>query len=437
MTFTPLYGIIFYVVSDTTYHFIGYYYLEGDTMNTFKKAFCRVYQFCFHSALPVLPYRKPEVIASVKELPYILKRKELTSVLIVTDKFISTHSSMQELKCALSSQGIAYSEYNEVQPNPTVDNVEAALKVYKSAKAQAIIAFGGGSSIDCAKAVVARVAYPKRSLASLKGNLRIFRRLPLLCAIPTTAGTGSEVTLTAVITDSAKKHKYTMNSFPLIPRVAVLDPEVTRTLPPHLTATTGMDALTHAVEAYIGRSTSAETRAEAEEAVKLIFENIEKAYADGNDTKARANMLKAAFLAGDAFSKSYVGYVHAIAHSLGGQYGIPHGLANSVLLPILLESYGDKVYKKLSKLARFARISYSDDSDETAAKEFITEIYAMNKRMGIPKKLTGIKKEDIPTMAAYADREGNPLYPVPVLYDREKLMTFYEEVADWSENYEN
>lgn len=431
------YGIIFYVVSNTIYCIIEYHYLEGDTMNPFKKAFCRVYQTCFHLALPLLPYRKPEVIDSVSKLPYILKRKELTSVLIVTDKFISTHSSMQELKTALSSQGIAFCEYNEVQPNPTVDNVEAALKVYKKANAQAIIAFGGGSSIDCGKAVGARVAYPKRSLSSLKGNLRIFRRLPLLCAIPTTAGTGSEVTLTAVITDSVKKHKYTMNSFPLIPRVAVLDPSVTCSLPPHLTATTGMDALTHAVEAYIGRSTSKETRAEAEEAVRLIFENIETAYADGNDKTARANMLKAAFLAGDAFSKSYVGYIHAIAHSLGGQYGIPHGLANSVLLPVILDSYGHKVYKKLSKLARIAGVSYSDDTDETSAKEFIAEIYAMNKRMGIPTKLTGIKKEDIPVMAHHADREGNPLYPVPMLYDRKKLMTFYEKVADWSENYEN
>lgn len=402
-----------------------------------KKAFCRIYQWAFHAALPVLPYRKPQVLGSVCELPQVLRDKQIHSVLIVTDKFMSGHSTMAQLKSALCEKGIDYCVYDETCPNPTVDNVEAALLHYRKAISEGIIAFGGGSSIDCAKAVGARVAYPKRKLSSLKGNLRIFRRLPLLCAIPTTAGTGSEVTLTAVITDSQKKHKYTMNSFPLIPRVAVLDPVVTCSLPPQLTATTGMDALTHAVEAYIGRSTSKETRAEAVEAVSLIFKNIETAYRDGSDLTARKNMLKAAFLAGDAFSKSYVGYVHAIAHSLGGQYGIPHGLANSVLLPILLESYGSAVYKPLSKLGYITGVAAAGDTREESAKKFIAEIYAMNARMGIPLRLAGIKKEDIPAMSRHADREANPLYPVPVLYGRKKLATFYEKVADWSEYNEN
>lgn len=402
-----------------------------------KKGFCRTYQWAFHAALPVLPYRKPQILDSVCDLPKALCHKKINSVLIVTDKFMSGHDAMTKLKGALDGAGIDFSIYDETCPNPTVDNVEAALLHYKEANAQGIIAFGGGSSIDCAKAVGARVAYPKRKLASLKGNLRIFRRLPFLCAIPTTAGTGSEVTVTAVITDAAKKHKYTMNSFPLIPRVAVLDPVVTCSLPPQLTATTGMDALTHAVEAYIGRSTSKETRAEAEEAVSLIFKNIETAYRDGNNLVARKNMLKAAFLAGDAFSKSYVGYVHAIAHSLGGQYGIPHGLANSVLLPILLEGYGSAVYKPLSKLGYMTGVAASSDTQEDSAKKFIAEIYAMNARMGIPLTLSGIKKEDIPAMSAHADKEANPLYPVPVLYDREKLAEFYYKIADWSESDEN
>lgn len=402
-----------------------------------KKGFCRVYQWAFHAALPVLPYRKPQVLGSVCDLPQVLRDNKINSVLIVTDKFMSGHDAMANLKGALSDHGISCSIFDETCPNPTVDNVEAALLRYHDANAQGIIAFGGGSSIDCAKAVGARVAYPKRKLASLKGNLRIFRRLPTLCAIPTTAGTGSEVTLTAVITDSQKKHKYTMNSFPLIPRVAVLDPVVTCSLPPQLTATTGMDALTHAVEAYIGRSTSKETRAEAVEAVSLIFKNIETAYGDGSDLTARKNMLKAAFLAGDAFSKSYVGYIHAIAHSLGGQYGIPHGLANSVLLPVLLESYGSAVYKPLSKLGYITGVAAAGDTREESAKKFIAEIYAMNERMGIPTKLTGINKEDILAMSRHADKEANPLYPVPVLYDRKKLATFYEKVADWSEFNEN
>ena len=284
--------------------------------------------------------------------------------------------------------------------------------------------------MDCAKAVGARVAYPKRSLDKLKGDLRIFRKLPPLFAVPTTAGTGSEVTVTAVITDTAKKHKYTMNSFPLIPHFAVLDPKVTYTLPKHLTSTTGMDALTHAVEAYIGRSTSKETRLLSKEAVKLIIENIETAYNEPESYTARENMLKAAYKAGIAFSKSYVGYVHAVAHSLGGQYNIPHGLANTVLLPIVLEAYGRKIYKKLYELAVFSGIAEKDDSYKAAAEKFIEKIKILNKNMSVPEKIQGIKEEDIPVMSKHADREGNPLYPVPVLMNAKELEKFYYAVME-------
>ena len=223
-----------------------------------------------------------------------------------------------------------------------------------------------------------------------------------------------------------------MNNFTLIPRYAVHDPAVTYTLPPHLTATTGMDALTHAVEAYIGGSTSRETRALAEEAVKLIFENLENAYQNGQDHTARENMLRATYAAGIAFSKSYVGYIHAVAHSLGGQYNIPHGLANSVLMPIVLENYGEKAHQKLHRLGIAAGVAASQDSPEAGAEKFIAAIRAMNRRMGIPEKLKGIRAEDIPTMAKHADREANPLYPVPKLMNAGELEQFYYQVADWS-----
>lgn len=285
---------------------------------------------------------------------------------------------------------------------------------------------------NLAKALGARIAYPKKSLGELKGVLRVLRKIPTLIAIPTTAGTGSEVTLAAVITDSEKQHKYTLMDFTLIPRYAVLDPTVTYTLPPHLTATTGMDALTHAVEAYIGRSTSKETRRKALEATALVFGNIEKAYANGRDYEARANMLKAAYLAGVSFSKSYVGYIHAVAHSLGGQYNVPHGLANSVLMPIVLESYGKTAYKKLHKLGIAAGVSSQSDSREVGAKKFIAAIKGLNARMEIPEKITGIKREDIPQMAKHADKEANPLYPVPKLMNAKELQKFYYQVADWS-----
>ena len=326
-------------------------------MNFLKKGYCRLFQLAFHAALPILPYREPEIYDSISHLPQLLSAKQLRSVLLVTDPGLRACGATAPLEDLLRESGIHCAVYDQTRANPTVHNVEEALTLYHRERCQCLIAFGGGSSMDCAKAVGARVAYPKKQLSRLKGLLRVWKKIPTLIVIPTTAGTGSEVTVTAVITDTDKKHKYTMNNFTFIPRYAVHDPAVTYSLPPHLTATTGMDALTHAVEAYIGGSTSRETRQLSEEAVKLIFENIETACRDGRNHTARKNMLRAAYAAGIAFSKSYVGYIHAVAHSLGGQYNIPHGLANSVLMPIVLDSYGKKVYPKLHKLAIAAGIS--------------------------------------------------------------------------------
>ena len=279
--------------------------------------------------------------------------------------------------------------------------------------------------MDCAKAVGARIAKPRQSLSKMKGILKVHKKLPLLMAVPTTAGTGSETTLAAVITDAQTRHKYAINDFPLIPRYAVLDPKVTLSLPPFITATTGMDALTHAVEAYIGNSTTYGTRKDALLAVKLIFENIDTVYKDGSNVEARRSMLHASFYAGCAFTKSYVGYVHAIAHSLGGEYNVPHGLANAVILPMLLEAYGEKIHKKLARLAVAAGLADQETPCEEAAGRFIQAVKDMKKRFGIGDHIPEIQETDIPKLAHYADKEANPLYPVPVLMGAPELEQFY------------
>ena len=399
-------------------------------MNIFRKAFCRMFQTAFHMALPFLPYREPEKLDSITDIVGLLEKKGINSVMIVTDKGLRTAGLTKPLEALLAARGINCAVYDGTRANPTVANVAEAREMYLKEGCEGMIAFGGGSSMDCAKALGARIAYPKRSLQSLRGVLRVLRRIPLLIAVPTTAGTGSEVTLAAVITDEQKKHKYTMNDFTLIPRYAVLDPEVTDSLPPHLTATTGMDALTHAVEAYIGRSTSRETRERALRATSLIFTYIERAYANGHDREARAHLLEAAYDAGIAFSKSYVGYIHAVAHSLGGQYNIPHGLANSVLMPIVLEDYGKAAHKKLPRLGIAAGVANEKDPDAEGARKFIAAVRELNRRMNIPEKLRGIREEDIPTMAHHADREANPLYPVPVTMDAKQLEKYYRMVAE-------
>ncbi len=398
-------------------------------MNIVSKIYCRVFQAGFRAALPILPYREPQIVSSCSALSDVFKKEKSTSVLIVTDAGIVKNRLTNPLEDVLKKNNIRYTVYDKTQPNPTVDNVEEALKLYNQNKCDTLIAIGGGSSIDCAKALGARIVYPKRTLRKLGGKLKVWRKLPTLIAIPTTAGTGSETTVAALVTEPDTHKKYALMSFPLIPHYAVLDATLTYTLPPHLTSTTGMDALTHAVEAYIGRSTSKETRRLALEATKLVFENVEKAYVNGNDHKARENMLHAAYKAGIAFSKSYVGYIHAVAHSLGGKYGTPHGLANAVIMPYVLESYGKSAYKKLHRLGVSAGVCSENDSDEIGAKKFIEAIKGLNRRMNIPDTLSGIKKEDIPALARHAEREANPLYPVPKLMTRKELESFYYTIG--------
>ena len=394
-------------------------------MNTLRKIYCRAFQKAFHIAIPFLPYRKPKIAGSVRELPEIIMRHKCTHVLIITDGGIMTLGLTRRLEKVLKEAGIPYTIYDKTVANPTTVNVREALELYHKEGCDAIIGFGGGSSMDCAKAVGACAVKPNQSLAQMKGILKVHKKLPLLMAVPTTAGTGSETTLAAVITDADTRYKYAINDFPLIPRYAVLDPKVTLSLPPFITTTTGMDALTHAVEAYIGNSTTIDTRRDALKAVKLIFENIDIAYEHGDNIQARRNMLHASFYAGCAFTKSYVGYVHAVAHSLGGQYNVPHGLANAILLPLVLREYGSCIDKKLHRLAIAAGLADKNTPDHEAAELFIQAIEEMKERFGIVNIVKEIQETDIPKLAHYADKEANPLYPVPKLMDASELEKFY------------
>ena len=394
-------------------------------MNPLKKAYCRIFQNVFKFALPLLPYRNPKIIGSVKGIPEVLEKRGYNNVLIITDAGIRSLGLTERLEQTLRRNCISYQIYDKTVANPTTVNVDEALHMYLDNDCQAIIGFGGGSSMDCAKATAARIAKPHQSLAQMKGILKVHKKLPLLIAIPTTAGTGSETTLAAVITDEKTRHKYAINYFPLIPRYAVLDPKVTLSLPPFITATTGMDALTHAVEAYIGNSTTPGTRKNALDAVQLIFENLDTAYTDGNNIEARRNMLRASYFAGCAFTKSYVGYVHAVAHSLGGKYNVPHGLANAVILPMVLETYGDSITHKLRNLSLAAGLCDKQEDDKTAARMFIDAVKDMKKRFGIGDYIPEIQETDIPELSHYADKEANPLYPVPVLMDASELETLY------------
>lgn len=397
-------------------------------MNIFRRFYCRTFQTAFKVALPFLPYRQPRILKSNGEVIAVLKKHNKKSVMLVTDKSLRGLKLTSDLEKEIQESNIKLCVYDGVVPNPTSDNVAEALEMFKQNECDSMIAFGGGSVMDCAKATGARVVYPKKSLAQMKGVMKILKKIPLLIAVPTTAGTGSETTLAAVITDSQTRHKYAINSFPLIPGYALLDAKVTVGLPPHITSTTGMDALTHAVEAFIGRTTTSKTRRASLESVKLIFENLEVVYENGHNLEARENMLVASFKAGVAFTQSYVGYVHALAHALGGKYNIPHGLANAVILPYVLKAYGKKIYKKLWKLGVYAKLFDKSVSYEEGAKLFIEKIESMNRAMNIPTNIPQINEEDIFELAKTAEHEANPLYPVPVLWTAKELAEIYKKI---------
>ena len=397
-------------------------------MNILKRAYCRTYQSAFRAALPVLPYRQPKQIDAAERVGEVLRGRGAHRALIVTDPTVERLGLTGGIKEGLESVGMSYSLFAEVVANPTISCVEAAHELYERDGCDAIVAVGGGSSMDCAKACGARVVRPRKPISKMRGLLHVHHRLPPFVAVPTTAGTGSETTLAAVITDGETHYKYPINDFCLIPHYAVLDWRMTEKLPASVTATTGMDALVHAVEAYIGRSTTRQTRSCAELAVRLIEKYLLRAYENGEDAAARKGMLRAAYSAGLAFTKSYVGYVHGVAHSLGGQYGTPHGLANAVLLPYFLDEYGESCEHRLAKLARNSGVVERGLSDAETSRAFIAWVRKMNRALGIPEKIEGIREEDIPVMAAHADRESNPLYPVPKLMDAKELERMYRKV---------
>ena len=393
--------------------------------------YCRSYQMMMRMASIFLPWRKPELLEgenSLSKLPKLIKSQNIESVLIVTDKGITEIGLMDLFLKELQREGVSFIVYDKTVPNPTIVNIEEAYAIYKENKCQGIVAFGGGSPMDCAKGVGARVARPAKTIPEMKGVLKVIKKLPPLFAVPTTAGTGSEATLAAVVSNSDTHEKYAIMDPSLIPHYAVLDPLLTVKLPPHITAATGIDALTHAVEAYIGKSNTQETIQCSREAVKLIFENLSEAYINGENITARANMQRAAYLAGIAFTRAYVGNVHAIAHTLGGFYSVPHGLANAVILPYVLEYYGESVHRPLAELADLIGIAETSDPDSEKAKKFIEAIKQLNDNMDIPKKINGIVEADIPLMVERALNEANPLYPVPKIFNKKDMEHLYHLV---------
>lgn len=383
----------------------------------------RIGELAIAGAGVFLPWRVAERVSGAgcsSRIPEILKKENVKKVMVVTGRHVGNSLAAAIIENVIAN-GIEAVCYDRVEPNPTNVMAEEIRDMYLGENCDGFLAVGGGSPIDAAKCAAAMISRPQKKPGQLRGLIKVLVKVPPFIAVPTTAGTGSETTLASVITDAETRHKYAIMDPVLIPKVAVLDPELTRELPPDITATTGMDALTHALEAYLcWTNTTKRSNAWAKEATVLIFRYLEKAYADGGDMQAREMMQDAAFKAGWAFGRAGVGNVHAIAHTLGGLYNTPHGLANAVILPIVLEDYGKAAYGKLAEMAELTGVM-TEGTKEEKAKAFIAEIYDMNKRMGIPAGFDFIKDEDIPQMVEWAKSEANPTYPVPVVYDSERF----------------
>lgn len=376
-------------------------------------AFCRVYMIVFRFVSWLLPFRQPELFTgpdSSLQMCDAIAKEGIKNILIVTDAMLVQLGLLDAIEARLSERGIHYHVYDGVKPDPTIEQVENGVALLKQINAQAVLAIGGGSSIDAAKIIAAR-ATNNKDVAKMAGLFRVFRRPMRLYAIPTTAGTGSECTVAAVISDPEQQRKLPIIDLKLVPWIACLDAKLMVGLPQPITAATGMDALTHAVEAYISRGHLKRTDEWALKATQLIMENLPTAYADGSNLEARQNMAQASYLAGNAFTQAGVGYVHAIAHNFGARYHTPHGLANAIVMPYVLEYSKQNCIGRLADLARASGISGS--SDAQLADAFIGKIKAMNKAFDIPEKLDVLKREDIPQIAVAARNEARFTYAVP------------------------
>ena len=391
---------------------------------------CRAFQAVLKVGNYFMGYRMPDCLegpGKIRELGAFLKEKSINDVLVVTGSGMVRRGQVQPMLDGFEANGIRYTVQTFDTPDPTSDDVELGYKTYKEHGCRSIVAIGGGSRIDCAKGIAAKVVHPRKKVTQLQGLLKVHWPIPPFVAIPTTAGAGSETTVAAVVTDSATHRKAAINDPFLIPKYAVLDPELTLELPPDTTATTGMDALAHAVEAYTNKTynTKLENRL-AKEAVRLIHDHILSAFENGTNLEARQNMQRGAFYAGRVFTRGCVGYVHAVGHTLGGLYGVAHGLAMAVLLPRVMRQFGSSVHKRLADLAEVCGMEGSNDAEK--AEAFLHWIEETNKKMGLPDGFDMIRDEDIEQMITWAMKEANPLYPVPVIWTRKDFRELIESI---------
>lgn len=386
-----------------------------------KKVFYRCVQSTFALFVGLVQNKVTKLVrgeGSLLKSIDLLKEKNVSKLLIVTTSGFVRRGSLESLETELKANNIEYFIYTGVNPDPSVNDVEGGVKFYKENNCEAILAIGGGSVLDCAKVIGARVSNPKTSVRKMRGMLKVKKKLPTYIPVPTTCGTGSEVTAAAVITDEInnRHYKYAVTDLKLIPDVAILDPNMLKSITPFMLVTTTMDALTHSLEAYTNLFVSKEIKKDSLESIKLIFDNLENAYTN-KDSESLDNLLYASTLAGIAITHNFVGYVHAIAHAVGALYHLPHGYLNSIILPVLLKVYEKDIEDKMKLLCEYSNIEKT--TSYTGA--IIERINKLKELENLPSTIKELKEEDFDEVVNRANKEANPTYPVPTILNKKQL----------------
>ena len=395
-----------------------------------KVFFFKIWQFLLKISTPLLFFRTPQLFSgpgSSLQLCEHIAAQGVKNLLIVTDAMLVKIGLLKPMQDKLRQLGVGFVVYDGVMPNPTIEQIENGLAMLKKEHCTAILAIGGGSSIDAAKVIAARATNPYK-IVHMSGLMRVLFKLLPLYAVPTTAGTGSEVTIAAVVSDPSTTRKFAIMSPRMVPIAAALDGALMTGLPPPITSATGMDALTHAVEAYLSRNRTAKTDAEALDATRLIMQNLPTAVKDGKNVEARQNMALASFKAGVAFTTAGVGYVHAIAHNFGAYYHVPHGLANAIILPRVLDFSKPECTARLATLAEVSGLKKGGESERELADAFIARVRAMNRDFGIPTQVDKLKAEDIPAITDKALTEAHIFYAVPRYMDTAECRAFISDM---------
>ena len=383
-----------------------------------KKSSITPLQFISYNWFKLKRFDEPDKYSgegSVNELADRLIKDNVKHVFIAASRSLMHLDLLSVFIQRIQSHSIKYTVFTDIQSDPTIENIEYGLKIYNGNKCDCILAAGGGSVIDCAKIIALRASNPNKSVIQMTNYFSNLKKSVPIYVIPTTSGSGSEVTMFSVITNTEEERKYPVLTSKFMPRAVALDPDMYVNLPQKITAYTGMDALTHAIESYISTFADEfpEDKKKAPYACKLIFENLYTAFISPDNKDARLKMAEASYYAGIAFRRISTGYVHAIAHRIGELYHVPHGCANAILLPYILEEYMPAVGPDLAELSEYCGFSNYNTSDNNSSYLFINKIKELNKQLGIPDKFTCLDEKDfdliIKRSNAEARLEGRPV----------------------------